>query len=78
MLDEAWRGSRWCGVKGGVWSNAWVNSEAGLGWETEPPRDETGHWREDEGQGSRDRLRALTSMEQPSREPRSRALRMIW
>lgn len=45
MLDEAGRGSRWCGVKGGVWSNAWVNSEAGLGWETEPPRDETGHWR---------------------------------
>lgn len=65
-------------MKDGVWSNAWVNSEAGLGWEREPLKDETGHWLEDEGQGSRDRLRALTSMEQPSREPRSSALRMIW
>lgn len=77
-MDEARRGSRPCGVKDGVWSNAWVNSEAGLGWEREPLKDETGHWLEDERPGWRDRLRALTSMEQPSREPRSSALRMIW
>lgn len=39
MLDEAGGGSRWCGVKGGVWSNAWVNSEAGLGDGTAERRD---------------------------------------
>lgn len=59
-----------------VWSKAQVKMR--LVWEREPPKDKiqvTG-WG-DEVQSSRYGLGALTSMEQPSREPRSSALRMI-
>lgn len=56
----------WCEAKDRVWSQARGKSEAGLSREKEPLGDS--------GPGMGE---ALTSMEQPSREPRSRALRMM-